>query len=196
MTCVIGAIDRENKKVFMGSDKNGCTDDFQTEYQNPKILKIEIKGQRTNNKKNVLIGLAGNYRALNLIEVNSHYLFSDCNLDNIYAEEAHINLKFLIKYFVPKLQVLLKDIEKKELPELLIAVEDRLYIMQSDYSILVPGNEFAVIGSAEEYAIGAMDILTYHQMFSSQINLRITCALETASRYGPGIGSNFDILST
>lgn len=194
MTCVAGYIDKN--KVYIGGDSFGSTSSTQSEYTTDKIF--QYHGQNTENLK-IIMGIAGSYKAIDLVQYSDD-LFSNYEKRKdivSYNEKSIINRKFLVKYVVPKLETLSKRINDKF--DLMIGIENRLFIIQSDFSVISPYDNYCAIGSGEDFAIGAFnaieDICLSTDIYISPED-KVIKAVESACKFGTGIGGHIKWIST
>lgn len=75
----------------------------------------------------------------------------------------------------------------------LFGVRGRLYTMQEDYSVWRTDRGYAAIGSGEQFALGALEVLRNPQMSAEK---KITKALEAATEHTPTVGPPFTVVTT
>ena len=75
----------------------------------------------------------------------------------------------------------------------LLGVRGRLYTMQSDFSVWRTDRGYAAIGSGEQFALGALEVL---KRSHASIESKINSALAAAAEHAPTVGLPFHIVST
>jgi len=75
----------------------------------------------------------------------------------------------------------------------LFGIRGRLYTMQSDFSVWRTTRGYASIGSGEQFALGALEVL---KRSHSSIKHKIETALAAASEHAPTVGPPYYIVST
>lgn len=201
MSTVIAYIDKFSNVGYLASDSNGIDNDNCMEFNNKKIF--QYQGNKHNELKkegyNILIGMVGSYKELEKLRYYDN-LFDDFVSNNISSQNNHINRKFIVKNIVPKLQNLFTNANKCE-SDIIIIARNKIYIVQNDYSVLEPKDNFYAIGTGQYYALGSLYTINKLREISNNILFSVSCnlLLETAiksSFYYPGIGGKIDILST
>jgi len=193
MTVCIGVINPLDHCCYVGADCGVSYDSHHSATDTPKVF-------HPCDRKDIVIGCAGSIRMANLL-MSDDTLFDSFPVDE-YKVDDHLILD-LIKLFIPNVKYHAESLKKEnEDFDLILAIKDRLYRVQSDYSIYesnegMYGNYTGVvaIGSACETAYGAM-------MMAESINPdlpyydRIKKAIHICSFYNYGITPQSTILKT
>lgn len=186
MTCIIGI--KENGKVWLGSDKlcssgNGF-----------KFLSKDLKQEYIywNDKKEFLIGLAGNPRIANLLFCNNKISGKPLTDDP---------LKNIVNYLIPELQNILKNNEcymkyddgsQKTDSWLIIGYKGGFFIVDPQFFVYEPIDNFCSIGSGSKIALGCLEILDELDYTPEQ---KIETTMKIVSKYITSVSEEFDILS-
>lgn len=75
----------------------------------------------------------------------------------------------------------------------LFGVRGRLYTMQGDYSVWRTDRGYASIGSGEQFALGALEVL---KKSHSSVKHKLETALAAAAEHAPTVGPPFHLVST
>lgn len=187
MTCVVGFRDKKDNKVWVGADTFASTVFY---GQNRNINKVF----KSKDCDKVLIGICGSCRQSDLLEFNPI-------IDKIdVLENVDINREYMVKNVVPNISRLFAN-NKCEYTssgtsyggDFLFAINNRLYEMQSDYSIIETSDEYICIGSGKYHADGAMEALKDMELSPVE---RITKALEAAEHHQLNVRRPFVIMNT
>lgn len=143
MTCVV--VVKDDKRTIIGSDSFAYAGDIKNHIKTQKLGKI-------NNQ--ILYGSSGNIRYLNILKNNFKvvkYVSGD--------EEHYIANKFIPKlkdtlesHGMMKLSENMEDIEN----EIIICLNNRIFIIQECFAFYEPCDNFFSIGSASITAFGAL----------------------------------------
>lgn len=164
---IIAAIENQGK-IFLGSDSAASNDNLIDRLDRSKIIK----------RKNIAIAFCSSFRVGQIIEYNFDF-------SKIRKSERWLFSKF------PEL--MRKTLEKNGAKcfddgdkiagagEFIIGHCGKIYVMQSDFSILRTDREYAALGSGQHFALGS---------FHSTANIadareRITLAMEAACEFDP-----------
>ena len=182
MTVCIGVVDKKNKCCYVGADYGVSFDSHYTATETPKVF-------HPCDRKDIVIGCSGSIRMANLL------MSDDTLFDGLPEEEYKADDKLiidLIQTFIPKIKAHAESLKKDDEDfDLIVAIKDRLYRVQSDYAIYEAGSDYltggmVVIGSACETAYGAM-------MMANDINpemgigLKLRKAIGICAYYNYGI---------
>jgi len=158
---------KENDKVIMACDSQASTSRIKFTLTNKNNYKMFSP------QENLLIGVCGAFRTLNLL-----YCMDDW-IDELAISKNEVDFKYIVRRIVPKIMQLLKDNDlynEKGLQnlEVLIAYKNLLYEIDGDLSV-VEIDDFATIGSGCILALGYLNI-------SSKIDVenRVLNAVKTA----------------
>ena len=187
MTCVIGMIDKENKKGYIAADTFGSNDFSGQNYVNNKIFK-------SIDSPDILIGVSGSFRIMELLEFNSIFP------EDIFLKKTPITRQLLVNRVIPKIKKLLEDNKAasyKDLGEdnfssnILIVTKDSVFTIQANYAVLETSLPYASIGSGKNFALGSLYSTT-----DSNIEDQIKIALKSAEKFQLRVKGPFKILNT
>lgn len=186
MTCIVGMLDKENDCAWMGGDSLGSSWIGKATYLQPKVFRHDIF-------KNVLMGVCGSYRNMDLLRY-SDKLFNELDL----YKNTELDHKFMVTKFIPNVINLFNDnIQKTKIEDksvsFIICAKNKVFEVQHDYSVLEPMFGFCSVGSGSFYAEGS---LYSTNDLDIPIPKRIELALEAAEQCGCSVQRPFTILNT
>ena len=188
MTCIIGYIDRKNKKTYIGADNQVSVG--LSKFNLPKNDKI-FKPKDTN----IIVADSGDVRASQIIRNFVHFP-TDIELQ---ANNEEFNEKYIVTKLIPNIQNALKNNEWKDKGErsntwMLIAYKDKLWKIYSNYGILEVQDDFDSFGCGEQLALGSLYALKYNEELS--IEEKIHKSLQCSAYYSDGIDKPYYIMNT
>jgi ATP-dependent protease HslVU (ClpYQ) peptidase subunit len=144
--------------------------------------------------KNVIMGGTTTFRHLDLLKY-SETLFSE--LDSY--KKPTVDHKYMVTKFIPNVITLFKDgivdeAEKDRGANFIVGVDNKLFEVQPDYSVLEPEDGICSVGCGDEVAMGSL--LTTKGMKDLSVPQKITLALEAAEHYLCGVQRPFKIINT
>lgn len=147
MTVILAHSDHNSKTSWIGSDSCASDSINHSTVKNNKVF-------HPVGRRDVLLGCAGTFRLPNLLQF----------VPNVFPPENElatedINMSYLINEFTPVIKILTSDFDDDDTWELLIAVEDRIYRMQMDLSIIEPTDDCDAVGIGGSVALGAFKVL-------------------------------------
>lgn len=186
MTCIVGFIDRENDCVWMGADSLGSNGYTKSIHNQPKLFRYSVF-------KNVLMGSTTTFRHIDLLKY-SETLFPEID----WYKKTDIDHKYMVTKFIPNLINLfdtgIKHTDVKDHgASFIIGIKNKLYEIQTDYSVVVPEIGFCSVGSGEDVAMGSL--FTTQSMDIPAVD-RIKLALEAAESRCCGVQRPFLIMNT
>ena len=155
MTCIIGYVDKASSSssnkpvVWLGGDSCGSGNGSDHIYKNNKVFHYM-------NNPNIIMGGTTSFRHLDLLETTEG-LFDDFeNLENITRLD-------IVKYFIPRIQKVFQDNYLRydstdRGGNFLLGINDKLFEIQTDYSVLEPENGILSVGCGEECAKIVLDV--------------------------------------
>lgn len=169
MTCIAG-IRIEGKGVLLGADSLGSDGDRGSVFKNRKAFRLS---------RDVAIGYCGSFRLGQLLE---HHLDQPV----VHGDER----TWAVKTLVPEVRNVLKDAgfvpDEEGGNRWLLAVRDRLFIVENELAVLEPNECYTAIGSGQDFALGAM-----HALPRANPRQRVKAGLAAAAAYGLGVGQPF-----
>lgn len=185
MTVCIGIKDKKNHCCYVGADSGVSHSSFHTKTITPKVF-------HPYDRTDIVIGCAGSIRMVNLLQADET-MFEGLQEDEYLSDDKLI--LDLIQTVIPKIKVYADSLKKEDDEfDLIIAVKDRLYRIQSDCSIYEV-EEMEIIGSGCETAYGAMRMAETYDPYTNYKS-HIESAISISAKYNYGISLPVTILST
>lgn len=191
MTCIIGYVDKvssssSNKPVvWLGGDSCGSGNGSDHIYKNNKVFHYM-------NNPNIIMGGTTSFRHLDLLETTEG-LFDDFeNLENITRLD-------IVKYFIPRIQKVfqgnyLRGDDTDRGGNFLLGINDKLFEIQNDYSVLEPDSGVIAVGCGEDTAIVMLD--AYNVLTKEPPQTKLFRTLEYVSNYNQGVKPPFTVINT
>lgn len=195
MTCIVGLIDKANKKAYMGCDAAGV-DSWYREYIYPGIKVFK----KHNNIGEMLIGYTTSFRMGQLLQYK-FTLPDDTKADPMeflcgpFIDEV-------LKCFKNNNFALLKDNEAIG-GVFLITYRGSLYMIQSNFSVMECFNGYGSVGCGDDFAIGALTALSKYNYSMNRLTKdgiftlnkdKVEIALQTAAQHSAGVSGPFTII--
>lgn len=178
MTCIVGA--EYGNTVFLGGDIQGTGGNHKIIHTQPKVF----------NRNGVIFGYTTSYRFGQILEQNLQDPVVPQNKAEIY--------KWLCSVLIPDIRSTLKAHDYEGGGNCLIGVQNQLWEMQNDFSVLRSVKGYTACGSGFEYAMGSMN--TYMEelgIHNAEDCVRaIRRAIKTAGTFSPSVGTDSVIIST
>ena len=185
MTVCIGIKDKKNHCCYVGADSGVSHSSFHTKTITPKVF-------HPYERKDIVIGCAGSIRMANLLQADET-MFESLPEDEYLSDDKLI--LDLIQAVIPKIKVYADSLKKGDDEfDLILAVKDRLYRVQSDCSIYEI-EEMEIIGSGCETAYGAMMMAETYDPYTNYKS-HIESAISISAKYNYGISLPVTILPT
>lgn len=185
MTVCIGIRDKKNKCCYVGADCGVSHSSFHTKTITPKVF-------HPYDRADIVIGCAGSIRMANLLQVDET-MFEGLPEDEYLSDDKLI--LDIIQTVIPKIKAHAESLKKEDDEfDLILAVKDRLYRIQSDCSIYEVG-EMEIIGSGCETAYGAMMMAESYDPYANY-RAHIESAISISATYNYGISLPVTILNT
>lgn len=184
MTLVIGLKDKG--KVWFGADSFSSSSFYGINTTINKVFKSKGCDR-------LMIGICGSHRQADILEFNEL-------IDKVdVLENKNIDRGYMVTKVVPKVSSLFKaggceGVDSGEVygGTFLFAVNDDLFKMQSDYSIITSKNDYMCIGSGMYHADGSMET-TKDMDMSPQDRIRL--ALESTEHHQLNVRRPFVIMN-
>ncbi len=186
MTCIAGIKDKD--RVWIGADSFGSTNSYGMVYNNKKVFKLK-------DNKNMLVGYTTSFRMGDLLE------YSKGLIDEISVlKNEKIDREYIVTKIIPGISRLFCDnkFETNDNGEasggnFLLANNTDLYLVQNDYSVLEPKEEYISCGSGMYFALSSLYSTKNTDMPPVK---RIKLALETAEHFQINVRRPFVIMNT
>lgn len=178
MTCIVGL--KFNDKIYIGADNAGSSMVLKTFRGDKKVF---IK------EKEMIIGFTSSYRMGNLLQYK---------LDLPGFIESKSVDEYMYSDFIEAVRTLFfnsgfshKENNEESGGTFIVGYKKNLYVIQGDFQIEKPADDFAAVGSGMFYALGAL----YNTKHWTDIDARIRQALTTAEYFNPFVRGPFDVMS-
>ena len=180
MTCIVAIRDEKTKKTYMAGDSAGFDPWGRKLYRkDKKIFKIKtIMGQE------IMMGFTTSYRMGQILQ----YSFKPSNYP-VLAKPGEI-MDYMVNHFINGIRDCFKhngfgehtDSKTNEGGIFLVAIKDRLFMIESDFQVAEVESEYASCGCGEDFANAAL--LTMEKLNSKlQPKEKLELALEVAKFY-------------
>jgi ATP-dependent protease HslVU (ClpYQ) peptidase subunit len=185
MTVCIGIKDKKNHCCYVGADCGVSHSSFHTKTITPKVF-------HPYDRADIVIGCAGTVRMANLLQ-------SDETMFDVIPDDEHIYddnfITDIIRAIIQKIKNYADSLKKGDDEfDLILAVKDRLYRIQSDCSIYEV-EDMEIIGSGCETAYGAMMMAETYDPYANY-KAHIESAISISADYNYGISLPATILCT
>lgn len=179
MTCIVGV--ELGGQLWLGGDAASTRDHEVFVRGNPKVFRVE----------DMLIGFSGSFRIGQLLQ------FSFKPPPRVHGRES---FQYIVTNVVDSIRKVLSDhgaLIKDEMgdshdSEFIIGYDGKFYVIDSDFHVEIPTENYVASGTGASYALGAL-----HAMRKQKIspNKKIQKALSAAEEYCTGVRKPFTILS-
>lgn len=190
MTCIVGIVSQNG--VLLGADSLASSGSVKEEALTPKLTGIVVS-QAVDDHKSVPIklgiGYTSSYRMGDLLK----YSFDPPDIEK--DQDAN---EYLVKLFIPEL---IACFDKhhftktssgvKEGGEFLVALKNRLFIVQSDFSVLEPSAGYSSVGSGSTVALGALYACN---AVNTPVSDAMSIVLAAASEFTTSVGGRISTL--
>jgi hypothetical protein len=180
MTCIVGFIDKKEKKVYVGADSAGVGGLDIRERKDVKVFKV---GE-------FVIGCTSSFRMIQLIRFSF-------NPPKIYPDTDIY--RYMCTDFVDALRQCFKNggFAKSVNGEesggtFLVGYKDRLFEIEDDYQVAEHYNDFSSVGCGFKYALGALAAMDINLSTEAKVNR----SLEIATQFSAGVRPPFIIETT
>lgn len=181
MTCIVGCIDKKNKKVIIGADSAGIGGDEITIRKDTKVFKVD----------DFVIGCTSSFRMIQLLRFS--FKPPKITKSDIYEYMCTDFIDGVRKCFKEGgyLQKYTEGDEKGG--TFIVGYKDRMFVIESDFQVGENLNGIASVGCGAPYALGSMFTTLKQEM---PIDKKIITALESAVFYSVGVEKPFNLIST
>ena len=191
MTCIIGYVDKASSSssnkpvVWLGGDSCGSGNGSDHIYKNNKVFHYM-------NNPNIIMGGTTSFRHLDLLETTEG-LFDD------FEDLENITRLDIVKHFIPRVQKAfqgnyLRSDDTDRGGNFLLGINDKLFEIQNDYSVLEPDSGVIAVGCGEDTAIVMLD--AYNALTKEPPQTKLFKTLEYVSNYNQGVKPPFTVINT
>jgi ATP-dependent protease HslVU (ClpYQ) peptidase subunit len=181
MTCIVGLIDKENNKVYIGGDSAGVAGLSISIRKDPKVFK----------RGNFIFGFTSSFRMGQLLMCGEMDLKKQKNNEDTYV--------YMVTTFIESIRHLFKeggysviDNNEESGGTFLVGYKNRLFCVESDFQVGEVFDEYYSVGCGENYALGSL-YTTKGTLLTPQE--RINKALSAAEYHNGGVRAPFNIVS-
>lgn len=179
MTCCVAL--EHNDKVYLGSDSFMGNSNSRDQMDRPKFFQ---KGEKLH------IAFAGDIRGAQVVE-------HDIKFRAMKADETEE--AYLVVEVARKLQAkfnkegLVKTVESETTngTDFLACINNKVFLIQNDFSVVRSRHGFAGIGNGSDYALGAMAAMKTSKLDPRK---KVFRALEIAAKLGPQVCAPFHVI--
>lgn len=172
MTCIIGYIDRKNKKTYMASDSAFTSGNH---VSNPKNA---IKIWKSKENENILIGASGLMKSIGLARSALKFPTEE----ELLKDGETFDESYIYKNIISKIKKIYDDNDINYMEDpcyFLVAYKDSLFEIEFNLGVLEHKEDYCSIGSGSQYAYGALDVLVD---LETDIRNKIRAALNASLR--------------
>ena len=182
MTAIVGFVDKEQGRVWIGGDSAGTADDIRSIRTDPKVF---FRGE-------MLIGFAGSFR---MGQILAHHL------DPPGHPKGASGFDYMVATFIPCVMKLMDDHRYGGTDEegsaqggqFIVGYRGSMYLIDTDYQVGTVYHPYATIASGGEICLGAMHALHDYE-FPPRERLRM--ALKASAEFCTTVSAPFLILAT
>ena len=185
MSCVVGFKNKETGQLFFGADS--------ISIDTESLFTRERRDEKVFIKDNILFGIVGSCRIGQVLR----YVFTIPT-----KPEGMSDMEYLCSIFVRDLINCFKDNDSIQFEnsearfggEIMVGFNKEIYIISSDFQVMLETEEFRVIGCAECFAQGSFYALKELDI-DLDIEKMLLIALKCAAEYSAGVKGPFRIIS-
>lgn len=193
MTVIIAYADREHNKCYIGGDFCVSFGSFRVNSNTTKVFHY-------NERFDIVIGCSGSVRMGNLVYTDKDMFPEDMS-------SSQFDFNYIVKNVSPILKSYSDSLYASDNQwELVIAIKDKLYLIQGDCSVLemYDENNLITLGCGCETAWGAMKSLLFMYDYANKrgfdfrmsISELIVKALNISLKYNQGVDETTRVLHT
>lgn len=186
MTCIAAIIDKN--KTYIAADSMGFDHSSRTRRKDHKIFM-----KHTSLNQPFMIGFTSSYRMGQILK----YEFTPTGYseDDKSEEDMH---RYMVKSFVKEIKEIfkdngygsIKDGEDSRGGKFIVAIRDKLFLIESDFQVGIPLEKYTACGSGEDYALASL--YTSERMHKAKYSPtdRLQLAVETAIEHCNTVGGD------
>lgn len=182
MTCIVAIA---GSPIYLAADSLGSTNYSKQEYKNSKLAKLKTSRDLKDHSSipvDIGIGYTSSFRMGDLLS----YVFKPPTIG--IDEDVR---EYLVTAFIPKLIDCFDTNHYSRTKDgskfggvFIVGLEERIFIIQDDFSVLEPECGYASVGSGSDIALGALyaSVETYDSLTAASL------AVSAASNFTPSVG--------
>lgn len=179
MTCIVAV--KQGGKIIMAGDSAGVSGMDISIRKDPKVFKVGP----------FIIGFTSSFRIGQVLMDLKVPRQKISQTDHQYMRTTFVNS---VRNLMKETGCLKESESIQEGGTFLVAYNEEIYRIESDFQVEVRYDNFNACGCGENYAIGALQVLTkYSPIFDAKAMCKI--ALETAEKYSGGVSGPWTIVS-
>lgn len=181
MTCIVGYIDKENRKIIMGGDSAGVSGLDVRIRKDPKVFIL----------KDMIIGYTSSFRMGQLLRFK--LVVPENFRDDIYEYMCTDFIDAVRKCFKENGYTTIKD-NTEEVGTFLVGYKGRLFKIENDLQVAEVTDNYDACGCGQSYALGALKVLDFYSRERYDISEIIKISLEIATAFSGGVRPPYTIL--
>jgi hypothetical protein len=183
MTCIVGFVDREKRKIIIGGDSAGVAGLSVRIRKDPKVF---VKDNR------FIMGFTSSFRMGQIL----HFM----PLPVPEQESNEPDLAFMVKKFIPTVKMVFENNWGRMTANggesvggtFLVGYKDNLYCIEEDFQVGLCEDDYDAVGCGGDYALGALYAMnTFDGKYKPEEI--VECALKTAVYNSGGVRPPFVI---
>lgn len=171
MTCIVGLVDSEKGRIWIGGDSAGVGGSH---------IRIRLD-EKVFTKNNMVFGCTTSFRMGQLIRYSL----------KIPQQEQEDDFSYLCTDFISALKKCLEENDYKEGGKFLLGYRGNLYQIEGDFQVAKHTYGFDACGSGEQYALGSLHILKSVSSLSPES--KVEYALDAASEFSTDVCKPYTI---
>lgn len=185
MTCIVGVVDREQRKMWIGGDSAGVDGGFGlNRVAQPKVFR----------KGPMLMGYTSSFRMGQLLQYKLELPKWDVTVDH----EPNDAYEWMVTKFIEAARRCLKNGGYANVKEnvdrggtFICLLDCKVFVVHSDFQAMQVVEDYAAVGSGEDLALGSLHTTDALNMGSVP---RIHRALEAATAFSAGVHPPYTVL--
>ena len=184
MTCIVGLIDKETDKLYLGGDSCASIDNKIFSTKNNKIKKID----------NFIIGGCGNSFAINLLYSSNLKFIKQKNNEDTFDYMINVFIKTIKDFYIKNNILCDYKINEDNILDcdFIVGYNKRFFHITENLNIFENKDDFISIGSGSAHAYGSLYTVKNMKLTPEE---KILFALESAEYYVSNVRRPFNIIS-
>ena len=189
MSVIVGITDGKN--ITMGCDSYISGDNEKFELSESKIIK----------KNNILIGVSGTMRGLQLLKYQLNLTTQEhlSEIEDITISDEEYICNFLVntikEIFFNNQYTIKVDDQENHCDNYLIGYKGKLYTLDSNYQIYSTNDNYMTIGSGSQYAYGALKVQEKAKILLKDPEEAVIRTISVVSKFCPSVGGEIKIFN-